>query len=142
MNNVQVFTKDISIMVRLAGYDFNRLEDFDVTIEAGPENRMRVIHVPIFAADRQFIEQDGFLTIRYSGQHTFVLDDLKVTCKYPVTVKCDNFTIGKFIYPKVKTHLPKEELESKTKEELQEKLNKFIEAGFLPPDTTTDDIEL
>lgn len=41
----------------------------------------------------------------------------------------------------VKVRLPKEELESKTREELQEKLNKFIEAGFLPPDTTTDDIE-
>ena len=42
---------------------------------------------------------------------------------------------------KVKVRLPKEKLENMTKEELQEMLNKYIEAGFLSPDTTLDDIE-
>lgn len=42
---------------------------------------------------------------------------------------------------KVKVRLPKEKLANMTKEDLQVMLNTYIEAGFIPPDTTIDDIE-
>lgn len=39
MNNVDVSTKDVFILVNLslAGYDFDPLENFDVTVETGSD---------------------------------------------------------------------------------------------------------
>lgn len=34
----------------------------------------------------------------------------------------------------------KEDLEKMSKEKLQEKLNEYIDTGFLPPDTTLDNV--
>lgn len=41
---------------------------------------------------------------------------------------------------RVKVHFTKKELTNKLNEELQEVLNKYIEAGFIPPNTTLDDV--
>lgn len=37
-------------------------------------------------------------------------------------------------------YFDREEFEGKSKEELQDKLNKYIEAGLVPPATTLDDV--
>lgn len=100
MDNVQVFTKNITIIVQLQDANFDYLDsvgDFDVTIEAGPENRTKVIYVDAQHQRQQGAKQNGLIKIFYYGLHTFALDDLKVTCKYPVIVKLDNFSIAKYI---------------------------------------------
>lgn len=43
-------------------------------------------------------------------------------------------------FPRVKVGLPKEVIANSTREELQEILNKYIEAGIIPSDTTPDDV--
>lgn len=48
---------------------------------------------------------------------------------------------GLWDFPKFKVYFKKEELASMTKEELQEKLNKLTEAGFIPSDTTIEDVK-
>jgi DNA primase large subunit len=44
------------------------------------------------------------------------------------------------VFSRVKVYLPKEVITNSTREELQKLLNKYIEAGFLPSDTTPDDV--
>ena len=107
MNNVDVSTKDVLILVNLslAGYDFDHLENFDVTVETGSE--MKVLHIDVMKQRRHGVKQRGYYPIYYSSLNAFTLDDLKITCKYPVAVICDKFIINKHIYPK-------EELEGKT----------------------------
>ena len=96
MNNLQVFTKDVLIIVQLGECDIDQLEDFDVVIDAGSINDRRVVHVNMDEKTKQYIKQHGFLKIYNSSLYAFELDALVVTCKYPVEVQCSNFTISKY----------------------------------------------
>lgn len=97
MNDVEFFTKKITIIVKLDGYYDNCcLEDFVVTIKAG-DNETKVVGVT-----KQKVHQlasKGLYTIFYEGLDYFTLDNLKITCKYPVVVRCADFIFSKYIEP-------------------------------------------
>jgi hypothetical protein len=51
-------------------------------------------------------------------------------------------SMGLWSFPIIKVRLSKDELAGMTEEELQEMLNKYKEAGLIPPETTLDDIDV
>lgn len=90
MNDVDFFVKNVTIIVQLDGYDD---KDFDVIIKAG-NNETKVCTV----RNRFVVNRNSFV-ITYQGLHYFTLDSLKITCKYPVIVRCNAFTINKYYEP-------------------------------------------
>ena len=97
IDNAEILTKDIIITVQLGECNIDQLEDFDVAINAGSRNNRRVAHVNMDEQTKQYIKQHGFFKIYNSSLYTFTLDELVVTCKYPVKVQCSDFTIIKHI---------------------------------------------
>lgn len=94
MNGVEFYTKAVDIIVKLDGYDY---KDFDVVIQTDT-NRPRVTTVtPHDAAIANL--GDNIYKVGYIGLNYFSLDSLKITCKYPVVVKCGDFIISKYIEP-------------------------------------------
>lgn len=96
MNDVELFTKNITIMVHLGEYDYDNPEDFDVTIEAG-NNETKVITVTLHTIKRQSYKDT--YRIYYQALSYFTLDELKITCKYPVVLSCDDVVLCKYIEP-------------------------------------------
>lgn len=94
---VKVLTKNITIIVQIDGYDYDLPEDVDVIIEAGG-NKTKVATIRK-AEIKRLSTNPGIYRIYYEALHYFKLDSLKITCKYPVTVRCDDFTISKYIEP-------------------------------------------
>lgn len=86
MNDVELLTKNITIIVQLDDYDD---KDFDVTIEAG-DNKKRV------CTFTNLMVREGTPKVFYQALNYFTLDNLKITCKYPVVVRCEDFIISKY----------------------------------------------
>lgn len=97
MNDVEVLTKNITIIVQLDGYDYDNPEDFDVIIEAG-NNATSTFTITKHQV-LQHSSKKGTYNIFQELLYYFTLDNLKITCKYPVVVKCADFIISKYIEP-------------------------------------------
>ena len=98
MNDVELYTKNLTIRVQLDGYDD---KDFDVAIEAG-DNR-KVITVTAHDVKRLSIDKNlckiEYILLTYSLLTYSLLDDIKVTCKYPVVVRYNDVIFCKTIEP-------------------------------------------
>lgn len=94
MNDVEFYTKAVDIILQLDEYDG---KDFDVIIQTDA-NEMKVTTVTPHDVARTNFGKNA-CRVGYIGLNYFSLDSLKIACKYPVTVKCDDFIISKHIEP-------------------------------------------
>ena len=86
MNNVKLFAKSLLITVPLEGYDIDSLDAFNITVII--DNKERVYHFDKKEIRRQGAQYSGFCKVMHFEDDLFLLDDLKVLCKYPVNVFC------------------------------------------------------
>lgn len=94
MNGVELFTKSITIMVHLDGYDN---EDFDIAIEDGI-NETKVLTLTAHDVKRLSIDKNT-CKLDYMGMNLFSIDNLSITCKYPVVVRYNDVVFSKCIEP-------------------------------------------
>lgn len=85
-----VLTRNVTIVLLLNDYDFRGYEGVDVEVNTGFE--IKYFH--IYGDDIDKVRASRRFRIDYESIYLFNLDELKIKCKYPTKVYCNEYTIG------------------------------------------------
>lgn len=92
ISNIEALTYSVVIIVNHIPEDIS--DDFAITID-NDNNPTKIISVSSSDVNRF----SNTYTVRYGALNEFSLSSIKIKCKYPVRVFCNEFTLGRCIVP-------------------------------------------